>query len=96
MLKSGWKTTEFWVTVLLMASTLAGWIAERLDGDAALIVAAVASGMYATSRGLAKKGAGDAQLRDQVLRAVGAGGDERVRATFSADRGDPGGSGAIG
>jgi len=55
--KPGWQTTEFWVTALLLASVALGWIGGKLDGDKAAIASAIAAGLYATSRGLAKKGA---------------------------------------
>jgi len=68
--KSGWKTTEFWVTACVVLATVAGWIGGKLDGNGAIIASAVASGLYATSRGLAKGKPADAQLTQQVADAI--------------------------
>lgn len=54
-MKSGWKTTEFWVTILGVLGSIVAAVAGTLPPEYAAIGAAVASGFYAVSRGLAKK-----------------------------------------
>ena len=61
--KPGWKTTEFWLTVVVALGSLL-WGADVLDPDAAgtankvfgLVVSGLAAVGYTVSRGLAKKG----------------------------------------
>jgi len=52
----GYKTTEFWITIFTLIATIASAVSGLVDEDYAYIVAAIASGAYAVSRGLAKKG----------------------------------------
>ena len=60
--KPGWKTTEFWITVVVAASSLL-WGANVLDPEGAgtankvfgFVVAALGTVGYTVSRGLAKK-----------------------------------------
>jgi predicted acyltransferase len=54
MPKSGWKTSEFAVTVLTAAAALIAALAGQLSPRYAAIAAAVSVGLYAVSRGLAK------------------------------------------
>lgn len=54
--RSGWKTTEFWIVVLAMIAAGLGWLAGVVPAEWAVIAQAIASGLYATSRGLAKRG----------------------------------------
>ena len=59
--KPGWKTTEFWITVVVAASSLL-WGANVLDPEGAgtankvfgFVVAALGTVGYTVSRGLAK------------------------------------------
>ena len=61
--KPGWKTTEFWLTVIVAAGSLL-WGADVLDPEQTgtankifgFVVAALSSLGYTVSRGLAKKG----------------------------------------
>ena len=61
--KPGWKTTEFWLTVVVALGSLL-WGADVLNPEAAgtankvfgLIVSGLAAVGYTVSRGLAKKG----------------------------------------
>ncbi len=62
--RRGIKTSEFWLTLLTCAlslAVLAGWVniegSTTLDKVAGLIVAGLASLGYSVSRGLAKRGA---------------------------------------
>lgn len=55
MNKSGWKTTEFWVSLLTTVGAVGSGIVGFLPASTAAIVASVASAAYAISRGLAKK-----------------------------------------
>lgn len=53
-MKSGYKTTEFWVTALTAGSAVVGTLAKVIPGSGGIIAAAIAGGLYAVSRGLAK------------------------------------------
>ena len=57
MLKTGWKTTEFWMSVLSIVGGLGLQVGGLIPGNAGAIIAAVAGGAYQISRGLAKAGA---------------------------------------
>jgi hypothetical protein len=54
MTKPGFKTTEFWVTVLTSAAALVAALSGNLAPRYAAIAAAVSTGLYAIGRGLAK------------------------------------------
>ena len=56
MHKSGWQTTEFWITVCSVIGAIVGTLQDVLSPDQAVIASAIASGFYAVSRGLAKGG----------------------------------------
>lgn len=74
--RGGIKTTEFWIT----ATVVVAMLAERFGAGAAapwdVVVAGVAAGLYAISRGLAKRVAANpgaisaAQLREELARAL--------------------------
>ena len=61
--KAGWRTTEFWITVVVALGSLL-WGANVLDPEGAgtankvfgLVVSGLAAVGYTVSRGLAKKG----------------------------------------
>lgn len=54
-LKSGIRTTEFWVTALTTVGSIAAFIAGLpITAPTVAIAAAVSSSAYAISRGLAK------------------------------------------
>jgi hypothetical protein len=55
MLKPGWKTTEFAVTVLTAVAAFVASVADYLPPRYAALTAAVIGGLYAVSRGLAKQ-----------------------------------------
>jgi hypothetical protein len=54
-MRNGWKTSEFWVTLLVVLGTLFESLAGKATGEATTICAAVAAGAYAVSRALAKR-----------------------------------------
>ena len=54
-MKHGYKTTEFWITALSVVATIIMASLEILSADKVAIAAAIASGLYAISRGLAKQ-----------------------------------------
>lgn len=54
-MKSGWKTSEFWMTVVGQLMTLAGALNGVLDPKTAAIVSAVLTGVYSILRTLAKQ-----------------------------------------
>ncbi len=54
-MKSGWKTTEFWVTVFSIVGMAAAALASSLGPRYAAIAVAISSAAYALSRGLAKQ-----------------------------------------
>jgi len=70
-MKSGWKTTEFWVTLLIVAGAGMGWLAQQTEdgGIVALAAGALSAAAYAISRGLAKKGGSD-EKRDEIIDAL--------------------------
>ena len=53
--KPGYKTTEFWVTGLSSVGAVLASVAGFLPPQYAAIATAIAGGLYAVSRGLAKK-----------------------------------------
>jgi len=53
--KPGYKTTEFWITVIGNATDLVTAVSGALPPDKALWIAAAINSFYAISRGLAKK-----------------------------------------
>ena len=54
VLKPGYKTTEFAVTVLTIVGLLVSALAEHLTPHYAAFASSVAAGAYALSRGIAK------------------------------------------
>jgi len=54
LLKDGWKTTEFWVTVLTDAGLLISSVAGVLPAKYAALGASISTALYAVARGLAK------------------------------------------
>jgi hypothetical protein len=57
MLKPGWRTTEFVVTVLVSVGAVVAAFADALTPRYAAIASAVSVAAYAIARGLAKNGA---------------------------------------
>ena len=55
-MKNGYRTTEFYVTLLSVIGAMVMAARELLSPDQAVIATAIASGLYAVSRGLAKGG----------------------------------------
>lgn len=55
-MKTGWKTTEFYVTVLTDVGLVAAAVGGVLPSKWAAIAAGVAQAAYAISRGLTKNG----------------------------------------
>ena len=53
-IKAGWKTTEFWVTVLAGLGLLVTKLSTSLPASYTYIALAVAAGAYAVSRGISK------------------------------------------
>lgn len=53
-MKSGWKTTEFWITALAVVGLVSSSAATSLSPKYAAIGAAVSVAAYSISRGLAK------------------------------------------
>lgn len=52
--KTGWKTSEFWVTACMIVGLVIASMATSLPPRYAAIGASVSAGLYAVSRGLAK------------------------------------------
>lgn len=59
-MKVGWKTTEFYVTVLTDVGLVAAALGGVLSPKWAAMAAGVAQAAYAISRGLTKQGSGAA------------------------------------
>ncbi len=53
-MKPGYKTTEFWLAVLVSAGALVAALADQLPPKYAALASAVSGAAYALSRGLAK------------------------------------------
>lgn len=54
--KPGWKTTEFWVTVLTVVGSIATASVGIVPNEYAALVTAFAQAAYVISRGIAKSG----------------------------------------
>jgi len=54
-IKPGYKTTEFWLTVIVVLGTTLDSLAGSLPNKYGALVAVVASGLYAIGRGIAKR-----------------------------------------
>lgn len=54
--KSGWKTSEFYLTILSNLITIAGALQGVIDPKTAAIILAVLNGLYTTLRTIAKAG----------------------------------------
>jgi len=63
-MKHGYKTTEFWITALSVIATAIMAGLNLLSADQVAIASAVASGLYAISRGLAKR---NVVWRDEIV-----------------------------
>lgn len=53
--KNGFKTSEFWLSLATTIAAIAAAIADVLPAEKAGLVMAISNGLYAVSRGLAKK-----------------------------------------
>lgn len=53
-MKPGYKTTEFWVALLVSLGVLVAALADQLPPKYAALASAVSGAAYAISRGLAK------------------------------------------
>ena len=53
-IKSGWKTTEFWVTVVANLIVVVGALGEVIPADTAAVIIAVLNGVYGVLRALIK------------------------------------------
>lgn len=60
-MKTGWQTTEFWVTVATDVGALAAALSGSLPPKWAAIAASVSTLAYSLSRGLTKGGSGGAK-----------------------------------
>jgi hypothetical protein len=56
MVKPGYKTTELYVVLLVIAGSFVSTLAGNLPDRYAALASSVAGGLYALSRGLAKIG----------------------------------------
>ena len=56
MAKPGYKTTEFYVALLVIVGAFVSTLAGNLPNRYAALASSVAGGLYALSRGLAKIG----------------------------------------
>jgi hypothetical protein len=55
-MKPGYKTTEFWVALLVIVGSTLSTLAGNLPDKYAALASSIAGGLYALSRGLAKVG----------------------------------------
>ena len=56
--KTGWKSTEFWITACMVVASVILSFQELLTTEQAATGAAIAAGLYSISRGLAKTNKG--------------------------------------
>ena len=56
-MNAGFKTTEFWLTILSNIVSIVGSLAGVIPPDVAAIIIAVANGLYGILRSIVKKGA---------------------------------------
>ena len=70
-MKPGIKTTEFWVTLLVVAAGLLEAVNGWLPAGAGVVAAAVAAGLYAASRALVKRSASDETVRRELFNVLG-------------------------
>jgi hypothetical protein len=88
-IKAGLKTTEFWITALLVIGVLAGWLEGKLPAEWAVVAATVSAAAYGAWRTLAKRGASnDAIVRDKVVRALGSALAASAMQRLPTDQGD--------
>lgn len=57
--KDGYKTTEFWLTIISNLITVTGAVQGVIDPKTAAIILAVLNGVYNLVRGIVKAKAGD-------------------------------------
>ena len=55
-IKPGIKTSEFWLSLAAIAAMILASLADKMPPQWAAIATAVVAGLYAYSRGMAKKG----------------------------------------
>lgn len=55
-MKTGWKTSEFWMSALTSVSSITLTVAGILPAKYAAIATAISTMAYSISRGLAKQG----------------------------------------
>lgn len=58
-IKPGWKTTEFWLSLLSQGVTLIGALKGIIPADKAAMIMAVISGIYGIVRAVTKSNAPD-------------------------------------
>lgn len=96
----GWKTTEFWVTLLTIVAAIASMAEGYLPAEWGVAATAVSSGAYAIGRALSKTGGAGARanesLRQQVLAALAAAAAAGTGSAGAAGYGSGAGSGAGG
>jgi hypothetical protein len=57
VVKAGWRTSEFWVTLILPLASQALTAVSHIPGPWGAIAGAVAAGLYSISRGVTKAAA---------------------------------------
>lgn len=55
-MKAGWRTTEFWISVLTTVASLVGGLSGSLPPRWGLAASTLAGAAYTVSRGIAKHG----------------------------------------
>lgn len=70
-MERGVRTSEFWVTIGIIAATLIGALADVVPPDRAAVLAAISAGIYAACRTYRKtRNPSDEALRQAVLDAL--------------------------
>ena len=54
--RPGYRTTEFWITVIVQIAAVCAALADALPARYAAIVSAISAAAYAIARGLSKSG----------------------------------------
>ena len=54
--KAGIKSSEFWISAIMIGGAVLTALADKIDGNWAIVCAALATAAYTISRGMAKIG----------------------------------------
>ena len=85
-MKSGQRTTEFWLTMLVNVALLAAALLGKIEAEWAVVAAAIANGIYTAGRNYLKGRQGDEALNQRVNDLLARGGLRDGPPAGDADR----------